>query len=106
MRVEEVDQNKDLLGLILMAAKKRAEENHLSMSFQDMIDECKTFFVVGHETTSILLTWTVILLAMHTDWQDLAREEVLRLCKNEAPNAEVLSRLKIVRINAIIFMNH
>jgi cytochrome P450 len=94
MRVEEVDENKDLLGLIL------------NMSFQDMIDECKTFFVAGHETTSILLTWTVILLAMHTDWQDLAREEVLRLCKNEAPNAEVLSRLKIVRINAIIFMNH
>ena len=67
MRVEEVDENKDLLGLILMAAKKGTGEQHLSMSFQDMIDECKTFFVAGHETTSILLTWTIILLAMQTD---------------------------------------
>lgn len=98
MSVEKVDENRDLLGLILMAAKKGKGEKHVSMSFQEMIDECKTFFVAGHETTSILMTLTIILLAMHTDWQDLAREEVIRLCKNEAPNAEVINRLKIVNI--------
>jgi cytochrome P450 len=96
MRVEEVDENKDLLGLILMAAKKGTGEKHLSMSFQDMIDECKTFFVAGHETPSILLTWTVILLAMYTDWQDLAMEEVLRLCKyGSSRGADTLSPITV-----------
>eukprot|EP00253_Pinus_taeda_P013173 PITA_13173 len=88
---------KDLLGL-MMAANNDEVKKHLSMSFQDMIDECKTFFVAGHETTSILLAWTVILLAMHTDWQELARNEVLSLCNNAPPNAEVLSRLKTVNM--------
>lgn len=88
---------KDLLGL-MMTANNDEVKKHLSMSFQDMIDECKTFFVAGHETTSILLAWTVILLAMHTDWQELARNEVLSLCNNAPPNAEVLSRLKTVNM--------
>lgn len=98
MSVEKVDENRDLLDLIFMAAKKGKGEKHLCLSFQEMIDECKTLFMARHETTSILMTWTIIFLAMHTDWQYLVREEVIRLCKNEAPNAEVINRLKIVNI--------
>ncbi|GLJ45996.1 hypothetical protein SUGI_0968680 [Cryptomeria japonica] len=91
--------NSDLLSL--MMAANRQEKEHLSMSFQDIIDECKTFFVAGHETTAILLAWSIILLAMHTQWQDKAREEVLDLCNKDPPNAELLSRLKIV--NMIVY---
>ncbi|TXG65406.1 hypothetical protein EZV62_006681 [Acer yangbiense] len=35
------------------------------------------------ETTANWLTWTMIVLSMHTNWQEKAREEVLRTCGNK-----------------------
>ena len=52
--------------------------------------------LAGMETTSVLLTWTMIVLSMHSEWQDLAREEVLGLFGRNKPQYEGLSRLKIV----------
>ena len=49
------------------------------ISIQDLVDECKTFYFAGQETTNSLLAWTVLLLAIHTDWQEEARKEVLNL---------------------------
>lgn len=68
------------------------------MTMDEIIEECKQFYLAGHETTSSWLTWTVIVLAMHQDWQQKAREEVLILCKDKDPNADTINRLKIVSI--------
>ncbi|GJP39063.1 hypothetical protein CLOM_g23452 [Closterium sp. NIES-68] len=46
-----------------------------AMSDQQLMDECLTFLLAGHETTSNLLTWTVLLLSQHATWQQRAREE-------------------------------
>jgi hypothetical protein len=43
------------------------------------MDNCKTFFIVGHETTTILLTWAMMLLASHTTWQECAYEEIIKV---------------------------
>lgn len=67
------------------------------ISVQDIIDECKVFFLAGHEATSSLLSWTALLLSIHPEWQEKAQEEVLHLFGQEkTPTAEGLSRLKIV----------
>lgn len=64
---------------------------------QEVVDECKTFFLAGHETTASLMTWTIMLLATYSDWQEKAREEVLRVCgSKEAPTYELLHSLKVV----------
>ncbi|KAK9266778.1 hypothetical protein L1049_012666 [Liquidambar formosana] len=89
----EVDSfGSDFLGL-LVKAHRDADKNKRT-SVDDMIDECKTFYVVGHETSSSLLTWTVLLLAIHTDWQERARKEVLELFGKQNPNPEGIARLK------------
>ncbi|KAI3846878.1 hypothetical protein MKX03_008471 [Papaver bracteatum] len=68
------------------------------ISIQDMIDECKTMYFAGHETTATLLTWTCLLLAIHTDWQDKARKEVIGLMgeKNQIFDEKCMAKLKIV----------
>lgn len=81
-REEKLEEDSDAYGSgflgLLVKTHKEADKN-LRISLEDVIDECKTFYFAGHETTADLLTWAVLLLAMHTDWQDKARKEVIEL---------------------------
>jgi cytochrome P450 len=81
----------DLLGLMLQSNK---DSESMRMTTEDVIEECKLFYFAGMETTSVLLTWTLILLGMHPEWQDRAREEVLSVFGKDKPNLDSLSRLK------------
>uniref|UniRef100_A0A452Z342 Cytochrome P450 n=1 Tax=Aegilops tauschii subsp. strangulata TaxID=200361 RepID=A0A452Z342_AEGTS len=90
------EDSKNLLGLMLSASKT---DNEFKMGIEEIIDECKTFYFAGKETTANLLTWATLLLALHKEWQDKAHGEVYQVCgKHKHPNAENLSSLKIVNM--------
>lgn len=82
----------DLLGLLLQLTKDEKDR----ITIEDVIEECKLFYFAGQETTSTLLTWTLVLLSMHPTWQRKAREEVLKTCGKDAPDFESISQLRIV----------
>ncbi|ONI31095.1 hypothetical protein PRUPE_1G292100 [Prunus persica] len=82
----------DFLGVLLKAHHDTNENQRISVD--DIVDECKTFYFAGQETTNSLLAWTIFLLALDTDWQEEARKEVLQLFGKENPNPDGLNKLK------------
>ncbi|PAN23456.1 hypothetical protein PAHAL_4G092900 [Panicum hallii] len=83
---------RDLLGLMINAGGGKKAP---AIPVADMLEECKTFFFAGKQTTTNLLTWATVLLAMHPDWQERARREVLAVCgADELPSKEHLPKLK------------
>uniref|UniRef100_M8BIC0 Secologanin synthase n=1 Tax=Aegilops tauschii TaxID=37682 RepID=M8BIC0_AEGTA len=68
------------------------------LSMDEIIDECKTFFFAGHDTSSHLLTWTMFLLSTHPEWQEKLREEVLRECGSEVPTGDMLNKLHLLNM--------
>ena len=89
----------DLLGLLLESSMREtgtSGQSGIAMTIEDVIEECKLFYFAGMETTSVLLTWTMVVLGMHPEWQDRAREEVVSLFGKNKPDLEGLSRVKTV----------
>lgn len=85
---------KDLLGLMIEAS---SNNNNTNVTVDDIVEECKSFFFAGKQTTSNLLTWTTILLAMHPQWQVQARDEVLKMCgSRDLPTKDHVVKLKTV----------
>ncbi|KAI3452927.1 hypothetical protein Pfo_009590 [Paulownia fortunei] len=86
----------DFLGKLLEA--NQDTDKNKRMSVEDIVDECKTFYFAGHETTTSLLGWTTLLLAVHQEWQEKARKEVTDLFGQMNPNADGIARLKIMNM--------
>ncbi|CAI0447457.1 unnamed protein product [Linum tenue] len=84
----------DFCGLLLSAYHETDESKRISED--DLIDECKTVYLAGQETTNTLLSWVMLLLSIHTDWQEKARSEVQTHLGDRAPDADGISKLKTV----------
>ncbi|XP_057481178.1 cytokinin hydroxylase-like [Actinidia eriantha] len=87
----------DLLGMLLNEMQKK-RGNGFSLNLQLIMDEIKTFFFAGHETTALLLTWTVMLLSSNPKWQDKVRAEVKNVCGDEAPSVDHLPKLTLLNM--------
>ncbi|XP_027359429.1 cytokinin hydroxylase [Abrus precatorius] len=84
----------DLLGILLDEITKEGD----NLNLQLVMDECKTFFFAGHETTALLLTWTIMLLASNPLWQDKVRAEVREVFNGETPSLDQLSKLTLLQM--------
>lgn len=88
-------EQQNLLGVLLA-------ENHVDgskrkkLSTRELVDECKTFFFGGHETTALAITWSLLLLAVHPMWQHELREEIKQVIGDGEIDATMVARLKKV----------
>ncbi|KNA18826.1 hypothetical protein SOVF_067010 [Spinacia oleracea] len=92
--------NDDLLGILLESSMKAVEEDGNKMngglSIDEVVEECKDFYLAGRDTTSCLLVWMMVMLGNHLDWQARARDEVLRVFGNNKPDFNGLNNLKVM----------
>lgn len=87
----------DLIGVMMRESSSSSSVS--SVTVEEMVEECKTFFFAGKHTTSNLLTWTTILLAMHPHWQHQARDEVLSVCGS--PNTIPITYHRLLSLNTV-----
>ncbi|KNA03773.1 hypothetical protein SOVF_205910 isoform A [Spinacia oleracea] len=97
LKTRNYEYKDDLLGIMLESNEKEIEEHGRGMTIDDVMQECKLFHLAGEDTTAALLTWTMLLLSQHQDWQTKARDEVLdRFGNDQTPDFEGINHLKIV----------
>ncbi|XP_041009654.1 cytokinin hydroxylase-like [Juglans microcarpa x Juglans regia] len=91
---EQRHPSQDLLGMLLQGSRTVDGNPGKSLTTQELVDECKTFFFGGHETTALAITWTLLLLATHPEWQNQLRDEIREVVKDKEIDVDMLAGLK------------
>ena len=88
----------NLLSL-LMTSYISINNERQRLGLDEIIDDCKNFYLAGKETSANALSWALLLLGLNQQWQSQAREEVLGVLGLDTPlTAETLSDLKLVSL--------
>jgi cytochrome P450 len=85
----------DLLTMLMEAR----DDNGETMSDLQLRDEVATLLTAGHETTTLVLAWTIFLISTRPDVMDRMAAEIGFL-NGRAPEYEDLSRLRYTRMVA------
>ncbi|XP_069845418.1 cytochrome P450 3A9-like [Dipodomys merriami] len=75
----------DLLQLMINSQNSKDMESHKGLSDLELAAQSIIFIFAGYDTTSLTLSFTVYLLALHPDVQKKLQEEVDRTLPNKAP---------------------
>lgn len=92
---ENSEEENDLLKVLV---KNFGSENCDNL----IIENCKAIYFAGHETTATAATFILILLAYHQEWQKQVREEVAEVCSGQVPTADMLHKMKKVRLKNLV----
>ncbi|KAF4395218.1 hypothetical protein F8388_001605, partial [Cannabis sativa] len=97
-RTEAADE-KDLLQMIVEGAKACGGIDSPSVGLTHdkfIVDNCKSIYFAGHETTATTASWALLLLAAYPAWQTRVRAEVEEVWKNGSPHANMLRSMKVL----------
>lgn len=84
----------DLLSMFL----NLQDENGNPMNDQQLRDEIMTFFLAGHETTALALSWTWYLLSQHPEVEAKLLAELQTVLGDRTPTVEDFQRLSYTKM--------
>ncbi|KZV67385.1 cytochrome P450 [Peniophora sp. CONT] len=87
-------QGKSLLSLLVKANMASDLPESQRLSDEEILAQCPTFIIAGHETTSTSVTWITYALSSHPEVQDKLRAEILGSDFGDRPSMAQLSELK------------
>ncbi|KAK3195251.1 hypothetical protein Dsin_026561 [Dipteronia sinensis] len=97
----EASYEKSFLQRILEGAKSDVLDyefyNGLSTEISQnkfIVDNCKSMYFAGYETSAITTSWVLLLLAAHLEWQARVRAELLEVRRDGFLDADLLPNLK------------
>lgn len=71
---------------------------HAALDDRELLDQVKSLILAGHETTSLVLTWSLYLLAAHPAVQARLVDEVTTVLGGRAPGPDDIPRLVYTRM--------
>ncbi|KAH6914090.1 cytochrome-450 hydroxylase [Coprinopsis sp. MPI-PUGE-AT-0042] len=95
-------QGRDLLSLMLKSNVAVDLPEDQRMSDEDILNNINTFMFAGSDTSSLTLTWTLYLLATHSDIQDRLRKELLTAFPDQIADVSTLNEDEIQSIHEIL----
>ncbi|KAI5445396.1 hypothetical protein KIW84_013580 [Lathyrus oleraceus] len=95
------EKRSDLLQKILEgAANDTSLKDVVQNKNRTIIDLCKNIYFAGSESTALAITWTLLMLALHPEWQQRVRSEILDTFDNSSPrffrDSTKLQKLKVL----------
>jgi len=94
---DDESKNKTRKDLLSMLMEARDEDTGTGMTNEQIRDEVMTFFIAGHETTTLALTWTLYLLGKHPEIANQCYEEVKATIRDRLPKASDYGSLHVTR---------
>jgi len=89
----------DLMGCMLTTASDGWQESSVEFNLASVMNNCKLFYFAGQDTTANTTVFLLLMLAMHLEWQERARKEVMEVVGEEEKfDVKVLSHLKVVSL--------
>lgn len=89
--------NHDILGRTLASATDGWDESAQEFNMASVRNYFKALYFAGIDTTSNVLNFAMLMLALHPEWQERARAEVSEnLGEEQSWSSSAVSRLKVV----------
>jgi len=94
LEARENDPGDDLVGLLISATDPHTGE---PLTHRERKDNLIGFFIAGHETTALTLTWALYLVGMHKPTLLRIRDEVRSVCQGSNVAYDDIEKLKFTR---------
>nr|TKV96289.1 hypothetical protein SEVIR_9G419700v2 [Setaria viridis]TKV96293.1 hypothetical protein SEVIR_9G419700v2 [Setaria viridis] len=90
--VKESGEDRNLLSAILHSASYSRVGIAEAENF--IVDNCKSIYFAGYESTAVTAAWCLMLLGLHPEWQDRVRAEVHEVCRGRPLDSQSLQKMK------------
>ncbi|KAK9927635.1 hypothetical protein M0R45_024811 [Rubus argutus] len=91
------NDQKDLLQTLLESSAAANNGMHTHKTERFVLDNCRSIYFAGSETTSLAASWTLMLLSLHPEWQERVRAEILEVCGDHAELQRCLQDMDSLR---------